>query len=351
LKKGEPVWAPPFFIYFCAVKLLILIMEKGTDIRKAAEILRNGGLVAFPTETVYGLGANGLDPLAVARIYEVKQRPSFDPLILHVGYPTDTGQLFRSPEDTVIRTLIQHFWPGPLTIVAEKQPAVPGIVTSGLSTVAVRMPQNDLALELIRTAGIPVAAPSANLFGRLSPTMPQHVMKQLKGVDYLVDGGKTSIGVESTIVSVTGTKIILLRPGAITSDQIREALPEAEVIKWNTPVNETEGLSAPGLMNSHYSPEKPLYIFEKFPGRLKPGSGVICFTNPELPADHAEAVIVLSPGGDLREAAANLFTALHDLENNPFIHRIFIEQMEEKGIGVAIMDRLRKAAFRHGNQG
>jgi L-threonylcarbamoyladenylate synthase len=323
-------------------------MEKGTDIAKAAEILRNGGLVAFPTETVYGLGANGLDPLAVARIYEVKQRPSFDPLILHIGKPDDMAGLFKNPGDPLIRTLAERFWPGPLTIVAEKQVAVPGIVTSGMSTVAVRMPQNALALELIRTAGIPVAAPSANLFGKLSPTMPQHVQKQLKGVDYLLDGGKTSIGVESTIVSVSGNHITLLRPGAVTPEQLHEAVPDAVIAPYIAPAAENSGLAAPGLMKSHYSPEKPLYIFSKLPRKIKPGSGVIFFNDPGDAETMAEESIVLSPAGNLLEAAANLFTALHDMENNPFVQRIFIEQIEEKGIGVAIMDRMRKAAYRHG---
>lgn len=336
-------------IYFCAVYSLkqMSIMEKGTDIAKAAEILRNGGLVAFPTETVYGLGANGLDPLAVARIYEVKQRPSFDPLILHIGKPEDMTGLFRNPDDPLILALSGAFWPGPLTIVAEKQAVVPGIVTSGMSTVAVRMPQNELAIQLIRTAGIPVAAPSANLFGKLSPTMPQHVQKQLKGVDYLLDGGKTSIGVESTIVSVSGNRITLLRPGAITPEQLQEAVPGAIITPFRAPETEDSGLAAPGLMKSHYSPEKPLYIFSKLPRQIKPGSGVIFFTETGDAKSKAEETIVLSPSGNLLEAAANLFTALHDMENNPFVQRIFIEQIEERGIGVAIMDRMRKAAYRH----
>lgn len=318
-------------------------MEKGTDIKKAAAILRRGGLVAFPTETVYGLGADGLNPIAVARIFEVKQRPSFDPLILHVGSAAGIHRLFRNPEDPRIQALIEKFWPGPLTIVAEKLPVVPGIVTSGIQTVAVRMPLNELALRLINEACTPVAAPSANLFGRLSPTLPQHVQKQLKGVDYLIDGGKTTIGVESTIISLSGPKARLLRPGAITADQLQEVIPASD---WEiTDADET--IEAPGQMKSHYSPEKPLYIFDKLPQNIKPGSGIIFFCPPSFTVENPEQVIILSGTADLREAAANLFTALHDMENNPFISRIFIEQVEEKGIGVAIMDRVRKAAYRH----
>jgi len=318
-------------------------MERGTDIQKAASILRNGGLVAFPTETVYGLGADGLNPLAVARIFEVKQRPSFDPLILHVGFPEDIQKLFKNPDDTRINSLVNKFWPGPLTIVAEKQCTVPDIVTSGMQTVAVRMPSNNMALELIREAGIPVAAPSANLFGKLSPTMPQHVQKQLKGVDYLLDGGRTQIGVESTIISFTGQDARLLRPGTITFEQLKEIIPE---IEWASDQDE-RNMEAPGQLKSHYSPEKPLFIFDKVLHKIKPGSGVIYFSIPEMVAENAEETIILSESGDMIEAAARLFSALHDMENNPFIQRIFIEKIEEKGIGEAIMDRVRKAAYRH----
>jgi L-threonylcarbamoyladenylate synthase len=342
----EPNLAPPFFdilLHRFRLIYLLRIMERGTDIKKAASILRNGGLVAFPTETVYGLGADGLNPLAVARIFEVKQRPSFDPLILHVGSPEDTHNLFKNPGDIRINLLISKFWPGPLTIVAEKQHTVPDIVTSGMQTVAVRMPSNILALELIREAGIPVAAPSANLFGKLSPTMPQHVQKQLKGVDYLLDGGRTEIGVESTIISFTGEAVRLLRPGAITFEQLQKIIPE---IEWATSENEIN-IEAPGQLKSHYSPEKPLFIFDKLLPRIKPGSGIIYFSPPDVVAENAEETLILSESGDMIEAAARLFSALHDMENNPFVRRIFIEQTEEKGIGAAIMDRVKKAAYRH----
>lgn len=318
-------------------------MERGTNIQKAASILRNGGLVAFPTETVYGLGADGFNPLAVARIFEVKQRPSFDPLILHIGFPEDIQKLFKNSDDIRINSLINKFWPGPLTIVAEKQPSVPDIVTSGMRTVAVRMPSNHMALDLIREAGIPVAGPSANLFGKLSPTMPQHVHKQLKGVDYLLDGGKTQIGVESTIISFSGQSVRLLRPGAITFEQLKEIIPEIEL---GLDENESN-MEAPGQLKSHYSPEKPLFIFDKLLHKIKPGSGIIYFSPPDVVAETAEETIILSESGDMIEAAARLFSALHDMENNPFVQRIFIEQIEEKGIGVAIMDRVKKAAYRH----
>lgn len=321
-------------------------METGTDIKKAAFIIRNGGLVAFPTETVYGLGANGLDPIAVAKIFAVKQRPSFDPLILHVGNHGMAGELLARPDDPVVQRLMHHFWPGPLTIVAQKQNIVPDIVTSGMATVAVRMPDNPFALELIREAGVPVAAPSANLFGRLSPTRPQHVSKQLKGVDYLVEGGQTRIGLESTIVSVGSHGLRLLRPGQITLDQIMDAIPGITVCSGES-WEDNNKVQAPGQLKSHYSPEKPLYIFNHLPAGLHASSGVILFKEPAGRLIPAVQTIILSPSGDLLEAAANLFTALHDMENNPLISEIHIQAVEEKGIGVAMMDRIRKAAYRH----
>lgn len=321
-------------------------METGTDIKKAASLIRNGGLVAFPTETVYGLGANGLDPIAVAKIFAVKQRPSFDPLILHVGFPEMAGELFAQPDDPVIRLLMQHFWPGPLTIVAPKKDIVPDIVTSGMDTVAVRMPDNPFALQLIREAGVPVAAPSANLFGRLSPTLPQHVRKQLKGVDYLIEGGQTRIGLESTIVSVEEHGLRLLRPGQITIDQIREVIPGIAIFSGDK-TGEENKLQAPGQLKSHYSPEKPLYIFSHTPEDPSACAGIILFKQPVGNQSTSIRTIILSPEGNLLEAAANLFTALHEMENDPLVGEIHIQSVEEKGIGIAMMDRIRKAAFRH----
>lgn len=321
-------------------------METGTDIKKAASLIRKGGLVAFPTETVYGLGANGLDPIAVAKIFAVKQRPSFDPLILHVGNPEMARELFAQPDNMVVKMLMQHFWPGPLTIVAQKQDIVPDIVTSGMDTVAVRMPDNPYALDLIREAGVPVAAPSANLFGRLSPTQSQHVRKQLKGIDYLVEGGQTRIGLESTIVSVEEHGLRLLRPGHITTDQIREAIPGI-VIRSAGENEDGNKIQAPGQLKSHYSPEKPLYIFRHTLQNPGPSAGVILFTMHPGNQMHPGRTIILSPRGDLLEAAANLFSALHEMENDPLVGEIHIQAVEEKGIGIAMMDRIRKAAHRH----
>ena len=299
--------------------------------------------MAFPTETVYGLGANGLNPTAVARIFEVKQRPSFDPLILHVSSVDMLSGLLFQPADPLVQKLADTFWPGPLTIVTAKSGVVPDVVTSGLPTVAVRMPSHPMALELIRQAGVPVAAPSANLFGRLSPTRASHVASQLKGVDYLLEGGKTTHGVESTIVAFTGHSARLLRPGAITLEQLKKVVPH---ITWQPGAHEEE-IEAPGQLNSHYAPEKPLHIVQSLPDTLPPGAAYLAISMDEVFRQFAGPKKCLSDNGNLIEVAANLFEALHEMENNEEVKCIFIPQVNETGIGVAIMDRLRKAAFKY----
>ena len=243
-------------------------------IREAAQIIKNGGLVAFPTETVYGLGANALNPFAVAKIFELKERPSFDPLIVHIASFVDLQILSTGVTENVLR-LAKHFWPGPLTIVLPKSQLVPDIVTSGLDTVGIRMPNNSIALELIKESKCPIAAPSANKFGQLSPVNAQHVKKQLPNVDYFLDGGHTTVGIESTIVSIEGDICQLLRPGFITLEEIEKALPNTFVFNHTKP----EKLVAPGLLKSHYSPQKPLYILKEPFGNIPESSGLILHRN------------------------------------------------------------------------
>ncbi|MDP2891010.1 MAG: L-threonylcarbamoyladenylate synthase, partial [Bacteroidota bacterium] len=227
-------------------------MISTSELDIAAKYIKEGKLVAFPTETVYGLGANALNPLAVAKIFELKERPSFDPLIVHIASIDDLYTLTENTDRNVIR-LAEKFWPGPLTIVLPKSKLVPDIVTSGLNTVGIRMPDNDIALMLIRAANCPIAAPSANKFGQLSPVSAEHVKKQLPNVDYVLDGGNTSVGIESTIVSIEGNTCTLLRPGVITIADIENALPDTFIYNSEKP----EKLIAPGLLKSHYSPVKP----------------------------------------------------------------------------------------------
>lgn len=317
-------------------------MRKGKNIQEAAEIIRKGGLVAFPTETVYGLGADAFNPRAVARIFEVKKRPSFDPLIVHISKINQLELLCENIPDVVFE-LSHKFWPGPLTIVLNKKSAVPDIVTAGLSTVAVRMPAHPIAIELINKAGTPVAAPSANRFGCLSPTQAKHVEKQLTEIDYLIDGGTCMVGIESTVVSISNDGCKILRPGAITVNEISMVNPYFS----NRQEKDIEAkLQSPGLLKSHYSPSKPLYILDKIKSFPK-NSGLISFKKPENNPDVA-IIEVLSEKGDLEEAAINLFSALHRMEESG-VDTIYVEAVPETGIGVAIMDRLTKASYRFNN--
>jgi L-threonylcarbamoyladenylate synthase len=308
------------------------------QIEDAAKIIREGGLVAFPTETVYGLGANALNPDAVARIFIEKERPSFDPLIVHINSTDYLPLLCKNPHDYLYK-LAEAFWPGPLTMVVPKSKIVPDIVTSGLPTVAIRMPANAVALKLIESAGCPIAAPSANKFGRLSPTSAQHVKKQLPGVDCILDGGKSTIGIESTVISVTSAGFDVLRYGSITRQQIELFLPympasAKQVIKQ----------ASPGFMKSHYSPVKPLFFIDDKSIGDTSNAGIVSFAGNNIKG--FKAVEILSANADLKEAAINLFGALHRLEEAE-IDFIVVEPVPEIGIGLAIMDRLRKAAYQY----
>lgn len=302
----------------------------------AAQYIREGKLVAFPTETVYGLGANGFNPHAVAKIFELKERPSFDPLILHIA---DLKLLYEltSATDMRIDLLAEKFWPGPLTMVLPKSDRVPDIVTSGLNTVGIRMPQNDIALQLIQLADCPIAAPSANKFGRISPTTAAHVKKQLPDVDFILDGGRTSVGIESTIIQLTQTGFQILRNGVITREDIEKYIPYDTI----TPILD---LSAPGMLKSHYSPRKKLLIADdKSLETDRSKAGLISFTG-SLEAGF-RSVIRVSENNDMKEYAIHMFSAMHDFEDNPEIEVIIAEPIEEHGIGKAIMDRLRKAEY------
>ncbi len=311
------------------------------SIRFAAEIIRGGGLVAFPTETVYGLGANALNPDAVARIFEVKQRPSFDPLIVHIAT--------RAALDRLVETislgdhrLMDVFWPGPLTLVLPKREIVPDIVTAGLSTVAIRMPAHPVAQALIREAGVPIAAPSANPFGYVSPTCAQHVLDGLGDhVDLILDGGPCQIGVESTIVSMVGTWTELLRPGSVTLAEIREVIgPVVRAAASQTVV-------APGQLPRHYATRTPVTVLAA--QGVRPvvhgheRAGLLAMSPLGQADERFCAIEVLSAAGDLREAARHLFAALRRLDTLG-LDRLYAEPCDEQGLGLAIMDRLRRCA-------
>jgi L-threonylcarbamoyladenylate synthase len=303
-------------------------------IARAAEILRGGGVVAFPTETVYGLGALALDAAAVARVFEIKRRPHFDPLIVHV---LDRAMLDRVAGELapLAETLVEHFWPGPLTLVLRKKPEVPHVVTAGLESVAVRVPSHATARALLAAVNAPLAAPSANAFGALSPTRAEHVVAGLGDrVDLILDGGPCEHGIESTIVALQ-PQPTLLRPGAISVEAI-EALT-------GPLVRHSGGLvRAPGQLEHHYAPRTPLRIVDpaNVPARERGHAGALTL---RVNAQGYAAARTLSPQGDLRAAAACFFEALHELDAL-HLERIDAQPLPESGLGLAMMDRLRRAA-------
>lgn len=313
------------------------------QIALAAQHIREGRLVAFPTETVYGLGADALNPMAVARIFELKERPTFDPLIVHIADLKDIARL-TTGNDPRVALLAERFWPGPLTIVLPKSDLVPDLVTSGLGTVGIRMPNHPIALELIRSSGCPLAAPSANKFGQLSPTRARHVEKQLPDVDFLLDGGSTTVGIESTIISLNTEGFEILRHGVITREEIEDLIPYHAL-----PASEKDNIVSPGMLKSHYSPNKPLYILAvgEQPTRPTDRAGLLSYSGRHT--EGYKLVEMLAENGDLKTCAVNLFAAIHRLEESD-VELIYAEAVPETGIGIAIMDKLRKAAYRYGNK-
>ncbi len=309
-------------------------------VAEGARLLREGRLVAFPTETVYGLGADAFNPRAVARIFEVKNRPEFDPIIVHIADLVQLGELATQVPEAA-RRLIEKFWPGPLTLILPKTEKVPAIVTAGLPTVAVRMPAHPVALNLIRAAGRPIAAPSANPFGYLSPTRAEHVLAQLDGkVDLILDGGPCPVGVESTVLDITAEPPVVLRPGGLAVEDIEKVIGPVRVA-----AGPAERPRSPGQLSRHYSPRTPLVVFsgQNYPDPGGRRAGLLLFRRPNQVPGGFAAVAWLSEAGDLREAAANLFAALHRLDRAK-LDIIFAEAVPEVGLGRAIMDRLRKAA-------
>jgi L-threonylcarbamoyladenylate synthase len=312
------------------------------NIGLAARLLREGGIVSFPTETVYGLGACVHDARAVARIFEAKERPAFDPLIVHIAKREELELLVRDVP-LLAWKLIDQFWPGPLTLVLPKHDTVPEIVTAGLPTVGVRMPAHPVAHALILETGSPVAAPSANPFGYLSPTTAAHVSDQLGDrVDMILDGGPSDVGVESTIVKIEAGALVLLRPGGMPLEEIERVA--------GMPVSDESAVrnlpEAPGQMESHYSPHTPVRIIKSVAecGETVSRCGLLAFRDPGESGRFAR-VAVLSPTGDLREAAARLFSALHELDGYG-LDEICAQEVPEQGLGRAIMNRLRRASSR-----
>ena len=312
-------------------------------VARAAAVLASGEPVALPTETVYGLAADALRPEAVVKIFEAKERPFFDPLIVHLPTPGWLEELAEIPAESraLVAALTERFWPGPLTLVLPRRAVVPDIVTAGLGTVAVRMSAHPVFRAVIGRYGRPLAAPSANRFGRISPTTADHVLAELRGrIGLTVDGGATTHGIESTIVAVEEKTLRLLRSGPITGEELRAFAEVRETTSGSQP-------EAPGQLASHYAPRTMFHLeerahIESFLSSRAERKGYLVWQRPPSGIG-CEPVEILSPVGDLREAAATLFAKMRRLDDAG-LDVIFAESVPEHGLGIAIMDRLRKAA-------
>ncbi|HEX6750321.1 MAG TPA: L-threonylcarbamoyladenylate synthase [Longimicrobium sp.] len=313
----------------------------------AADVLRRGGLVAFPTETVYGLGAHALDPAAVARIYEAKGRPSYNPLIVHVA-GVDAARRLAGDWPAAADRLAERFWPGPLTLVLPRSAEIPDAVSAGLDTVGIRIPAHPVAHALLEAAGIPVAAPSANRSMGVSPTTAEHVRRSLgERVDVIVDGGPSPVGIESTVLSLAGEVPTILRPGSVSADALREVLGEVAVASAEP--RGREARPSPGMLDRHYAPAAEVRLFSSesrdaaFAKAVWAASddravGVIAFA----PVSASGAEVVVMPD-DPREYAARLYAALHALDAAG-CEMIWIEDVPGTPEWAGIRDRLRRAA-------
>ncbi len=315
------------------------------NIRKAAHLISTGKLVAFPTETVYGLGANAFDKNAVRKIFKAKKRPLFDPLIVHfsdLDMLAKTGILLNDKA----KRLAKRFWPGPLTLIVRRPACIPKLVTAGLETMAIRMPAHPVALQLISEAGVPIAAPSANPFGYLSPVTAHHVEEQLgEKAGMILDGGSCEVGLESTILDITKNPPVILRPGGITSEKIEKYEGTVRHQK------EAGKPSAPGMMKSHYAPLKPLILLPKaeFIKRLKhaikkfEADAFLSLSPLQMDIPKQIPFLELSKEGDLYKAAKNLFHHLYTLDKTE-ASVIYAEKPKPKGMGRALLDRLSRAS-------
>ncbi len=320
----------------------------GDKILKAAEFIRRGEVVAFPTETVYGLGADAMNQEAIKKIFIAKRRPLDNPLIIHISR---VEQMYRLVEEvpSVAKKLLEAFWPGPLTIILKKSSEVPPEATAGLNTVAIRMPDHKVALQLIEFSSVPIAAPSANLSGKPSPTKAEHAIEDFYSkIACIIDSGRCRIGLESTVMLLTEDKPMILRPGAVTIEEIEKVIGNVE---FNSNISKTSAVDkpvSPGMKYRHYAPEAKLWLAsedrleEAVREALKVKKKVGVITRGEKNLQVAE---VFNAGPDMEEYASNIFAALRYLDGRG-IEIIIAEGVEETGIGVAIMNRLKKAATR-----
>ena len=324
------------------------------EIGQAAKLLRDGGLVGIPTETVYGLGANGLNPEAVAGIFQAKGRPQDNPLILHIPEVEWLERYCQNIPHTAY-LLAERFWPGPMTMVLERKDIVPDVVTAHLDTVGMRCPAHTLCRAILAAADVPVAAPSGNTSGRPSPTTAEHMMEDMEGkIDAIVDGGSCGVGVESTIIDLTCTPPRMLRPGGITLEQLREVLGEVEVDPAVTRLmGAGEQPRAPGMKYRHYAPKAPVTVVTGNPddsaryiaGHAAQTDGIICFDEYKA-LFPCQTVMGLGPAGDKEEQARHIFDALRTFDHTE-VSAIWAQCPDQEGIGLAIANRLNKAAGFH----
>ncbi len=321
---------------------ICLVAEIGDSIAKAKQLLIHGDLVAVPTETVYGLAANALNPLAVAKIFEAKQRPTFDPLIVHT-YSADKVWEYVTEIHPLLSKLAKHVWPGPLTLLLPKKSIIPDIVTSGLERVGVRVPNHPTTLSLLQQLDFPLAAPSANPFGYISPTSPQHVEKQLGDkVAYILDGGTCEIGLESTIVGEENGHIIIYRLGGLSIEEVENCIGQNVKVQ----LNQSSNPKAPGQLKSHYAPRKP-FVLGDFKSLLSIYSnkkiGVLTFGYSDFEQSSIYLEKNLSPSADFKEAAICLYSHLRELDESD-AEIIIAQSIPDIDLGRAINDRLRRAA-------
>ena len=336
------------------MKTLFLSAQEAATAKTAAEIIKNGGLVAIPTETVYGLGANGLDENAVLKIFEAKGRPQDNPLILHIADPDQIESLCHHIPQAAY-DLADAFWPGPLTMVLPARKAIPKRTTGGLDTVGVRCPDSEITREIIRASGVPIAAPSANISGKPSTTTAAHVLHDHDSkIDAIVDGGPCRVGVESTIVDLTEERPRLLRPGGIGPEQLLEVLGDLVVDKAVTAqIDKDEVVKAPGMKYKHYAPQSEVVIVggsrEKAAAYIRhhfePGDRVLCFEE-ELPLYEGCNPLSYGQEADVNTLSAGLFGALRELDD-PSIHQVYARCPVGGGVAYAVQNRLKKAAAFH----
>ncbi|MBL7913355.1 MAG: threonylcarbamoyl-AMP synthase [Bacteroidia bacterium] len=314
--------------------------ETGKNIDLAADLLLKGNLVAIPTETVYGLAANALNEKAVLSIFEAKQRPFFDPLIIHMP-SIESIDKYAYLSDHRLQKLAKAFWPGPLTLLLPKKENIPNLVTSGLPSVAVRIPNHNLTLELLKKINVPLAAPSANPFGYVSPTQPAHANSQLGDkIAYILDGGACEVGLESTIVGVEDDKVCIFRLGGLALEEIEKVVGKTELR-----INNSSNPTAPGQLKSHYAPKKTLFIGdikELIKQNMSNKIAILCFGEENFEGKDL-IVFNLSKSKNLQEAAINLFKFLR-LADESAADVVLCEKVPDTGLGRAINDRLRRAA-------